>query len=371
VIPLAQINGRAWFSSGTPFCNFAISQLGVCGSTLGSCGSLLCCMAASATEVYRLTAAELREHCIGLGLDCGGPVRSLRRRLADHINDAKMNEGQEKPNVQASVPADLVSNGAGSGPPIEVNVAHDGGGNGQMAVLVGLLRSIPTLCSEEPIEIMRFVRLDEVYDLKLVIDSEFVIRIMPLVRGSLLRFFGNCLRERCSWAESKSRLLDEYFPYFVRERLIRDLIIFNFEGEGQTLREYIGQIFQVAKFLQYEATEEQLVDQVVMNLHPRVLSQAALIDRPRSLQELYGVVTVIEEKCAVANERRVWQDRQGDGSIELGLGKASRESVRKIEAPARAPVKCWGCGRLGHTKSNCQRKSAPVRNGQQNLGPTV
>jgi len=168
-----------------------------------------------------------------------------------------------------------VSNAAGSAPPIEVNATHGGGVNGQAVVLVELLRSIPQLCSGEPTEIMRlFVRLDEVNDLKLVMDSEFVIRIMPLVRGSLLRFFGICLRKRCSWAEIKSRLLDEYFPFFVRERLIRDLIIFNFQGEGQSLREYIGQVFQVAKFLQYDATEQQLVDRVVMNLHPRLLAQA-------------------------------------------------------------------------------------------------
>ena len=315
-------------------------------------------MDVSAKHIYRLTAAELREQCIGRGLDCGGPVRSLRRRLVDHIRNANMDEAQDKQNVQAGVLAELVSNGAGPGPAIEGHVTHGGDVNGQAAVLVELLRSIPPLCSDEPTEIMRlFVRLDEVYDLKLVMDSEFVIRIMPLVRGSLLRFFGICLRERCSWAESKSRLLDEYFPYFVRERLIRDLIIFNFQGEGQNLREYIGQVWQVAKFLEYDATEQQLVDRVVMNLHPHLLTQAALLGRPRSLQELYGIVTIIEEKCAVTNERqRVKSDRRCEGSIELGPGNASREPVRKMEAPVRVPVKCWCCGRLGHVKRNCYRK---------------
>ena len=172
-------------------------------------------------------------------------------------------------------------------------------------------------------------------------------------------------------AESKSRLLGEYFPYFVRERLIRDLI-FNFQGEEETLCEYIGQVFLVANFLQYEATEEQLVDRVVMNLHPRVLSQAAVLDRPRSLQELYGVVTVIEEKCAVANEgRRVRQDRRGEGSNELGPGKTSRESVRKKKAPARAPVKCWGCGRPGHIKKNCYGKLESEGIGRRDSGLKV
>jgi len=59
---------------------------------------------------------------------------------------------------------------------------------------------------------------------------------MPLVCDRLLTFLGDCLHESCSWAGCKSRLIDEYFSHFVRERLIRDLIVFNLQ-EGQTLRE--------------------------------------------------------------------------------------------------------------------------------------
>jgi len=135
--------------------------------------------------------------------------------------------------------------------------------------------------------------------LGLVEDTVFITRIMPLVSVEVL---GNCLREEGSWANCKSQLLDEYFLYFTRERLIRDLVVFNFQGEGQPLRTYIEQIFQVADFLQYEATEQQLVDRVVMNFHPWVLSQAALLGRPQSLKALYCIVAVIEEKCLVARE---------------------------------------------------------------------
>ena len=79
---------------------------------------------------------------------------------------------------------------------------------------------------------------------------------------------GARLRERGSWAGCKYELLDEYFNHFVRKRL-RDLIVFNFHGEGQSMRVYIDEVLQAAEFLQYEATEPQLVDRVVMNLHPQ------------------------------------------------------------------------------------------------------
>jgi len=147
-----------------------------------------------------------------------------------------------------------------------------------------------------------FVRLGEIYDLKIVDDRVFMLRIMLLLTGSLMKFLGDCLQEGDSWAECKSRLLENYFPGFVKERLIRDLIVFNLHREGQQVRAYVDQIFQAAEFLCYEVTEQQLVDQVVMNLHPWVLGQATLLDRPRSLNELRSLLVVIDERCAVARE---------------------------------------------------------------------
>ena len=108
----------------------------------------------------------------------------------DHINSAKMDGERDQPVVQTSVP----TNGAGSVPQIEVYTAHGGDGDGQTVVLVELLRQVSTLRSEETEQIMRFfVRLGEICDLGLVVDREFITRIMPLVSGSLLKVLGDCL----------------------------------------------------------------------------------------------------------------------------------------------------------------------------------
>ena len=76
----------------------------------------------------------------------------------------------------------------------------------------------------------------------------------------MLKFLGGCLRQGLNWAECKFQLLDEYFLYFVRKRLIRDLIVFGFHAVGQPVRDYVEQLFQAPNFLQYEATEQQLDD---------------------------------------------------------------------------------------------------------------
>ena len=64
--------------------------------------------------------------------------------------------------------------------------------------------------------------------------------------------------------------------------------LFYFHKERQPLRQYIEGVFRTAKFLNYQETEEQLVDRVVMNLHPSTSVHTALLDRPRSLKDLYS-----------------------------------------------------------------------------------
>ena len=146
-------------------------------------------MAFSASDVYHLTADKLRQVCSDQGLDSGGPVRSLRQRLADHIEQHDADGDEDV--TQASVPTDLVHNVMEPVPHKSGDSSHDGGGDSQTQVLVELLRQVSPLSSEQPEAILHlFVRLEEVHDLGLVNDRVFVTRILPLVSGSLLTFFG-------------------------------------------------------------------------------------------------------------------------------------------------------------------------------------
>ena len=91
-----------------------------------------------------------------------------------------------------------------------------------------------------------FIRLEEIKTLGLVDGLVFMTRVLPLVPVRLLQLLGVCLRDGSSWAQCKSQLLEEYFPYILRERLVRDLIVFNFHERGQSLRMYIEQVFRAA-----------------------------------------------------------------------------------------------------------------------------
>jgi len=223
-------------------------------------------------------------------------------------------------------------------------------------VFVELMRKVPPLTSEEPEAILRFVAfLDDVYMLKLCDDRSFVT-----VPGVILRFFGDYLKNDRDWEQCKRALLREFFPHFIRERLIRDLITFNFHKETTPVREYIDQVFSAARMLRYEAQEQDLVDRIIMNLHPAVLAQSAFVDRPHSRKELYDVVGIIEEKIAVDRERQRHRTAlRGTGQEE----PQGRGVDRSDSYPSRS-IKCWRCGHLGHIERYCHRRTSQPGNRQ-------
>jgi hypothetical protein len=96
-----------------------------------------------------------------------------------------------------------------------------------------------------------------------------------------------------------------------------------------------------------------------MNFHPQVLSQAALLDRPRTRKELDCVVATIEEKGSIVRERRrVGQDHLSVSGMGVGPREMSRVVLRKTERSVGRPAKCWGCGHPGHLRRSCPGKVA-------------
>jgi len=207
----------------------------------------------------------------------------LRQRLVRHLNAATMASKEDEVNIKASVSTNLSGETIQVGPQNNDDNSHAGACAGSNSVFVELMRQVPRLSAEEPEAILRFIiRFDEIYALGLSDDRSFVVRILPLVSGTVLGFFGDCLRNGRTWEQCKSELLREFFPHFVRERMIQDLITFNFHEEGQSVREYIDRVFAAARILAYDVDEQQLVDRIVMSLHPHVLAQAAFLERPHS-----------------------------------------------------------------------------------------
>jgi hypothetical protein len=154
------------------------------------------------------------------------------------------------------------------------------------------------------------------------------------------------------------------FSPFLSSKMVRDLITFNFRQEGQSTPEYIEQVFTAAEFLKYDADEQQLVDLIIMNLHPSVLAQEAFFERPRSRKDLYSVVGLIEEKFSVLKER---QRTQSGDAISRGSELRNQAQSRNIPANSR-PRGCCICGGFGHTRRNCRQRNPKSGNVQMPAG---
>lgn len=119
------------------------------------------------------------------------------------------------------------------------------------------------------------------------------------------------------------------------------MILFNSQKEGQSLRKDIDQVFRAAYFLEYNTSEQQLVERIVMNFLPNISTQAAFLDKPSSLKQLYQVSGLIEEKIAVSKQSQLWKGH-GCLLVEVGLDPVMRQVHTRYRegASVSAPPKC-------------------------------
>ena len=85
-------------------------------------------------------------------------------------------------------------------------------------------------------------------------------------------------------------------------------------------------MIDASEFLQYNASEADIVERILMNLDPDILAQAALLPRPNSFQELRNTVGLIEERMAVLKERERPEVRVTGAQ---GIDRFSRGSDRR------------------------------------------
>jgi hypothetical protein len=71
-------------------------------------------------------------------------------------------------------------------------------------------------------------------------------RVLPLLTGDMLALLGQYLRQQKAWEQCKNLVRERIFPHFVRERLIRDLVVCRFQGERDPIREYVDRVFAIA-----------------------------------------------------------------------------------------------------------------------------
>jgi len=160
--------------------------------------------------------------------------------------------------------------------------------------------------------------------------------------------WGKCISHGDSWEQYKALGLKEYFPLFVRKKVIRELLVFYFQERVSTLRKFINEEVDAAEFLQFRASEEELLDSILTDLHPQILAQAAFLPRPRAYIELKDMVGLEEERLPVLTERQSL-DTGSSSSQMVEKGKLSDKKAGGAAGVGKQSSKneptCWRCGK--------------------------
>jgi hypothetical protein len=152
------------------------------------------------------------------------------------------------------------------------------------------------------------------------------------------------------------------------------LLVFNFHEKTRPIRQFIQEVEEAAEILQYNASEADVVDRILMNLHPEILAQSALLPHPTSYRELRSLVGLVEERMVVLaewkrsgvvtsnhSEQRGGRDPEQRVSRERDQVRPSMKPSGEVGRKSRVPnsnATCWKCCKPGHLQRDC-RKGPP------------
>jgi hypothetical protein len=140
-------------------------------------------------------------------------------------------------------------------------------------------------------------------------------------------------------------------------------VVFNFHDKTRPLRQFIAEVAEAAEFLHYAASEAEVVERILMNLHPELLAQCALLPRPTSYRDLRNLVGLIEERMAVLGEcKRPTIVTSGNSGLNNSWAERKEKSKGKpndvVRKSPNNDAKCWKCGGRGHMQRDCRSRNA-------------
>jgi hypothetical protein len=136
-----------------------------------------------------------------------------------------------------------------------------------------LIAVIPVLSGTDPEEILKsLIRAKEVFDLKLISDSEFMALLISRTSGRITQILEAHLGTTQSWGMVQSKIISTFLPPCVKESFVASYVLERFQSSGEDLNSYVMSVVAAADILGFSGLESQLVQRMVQNLHPRVTS---------------------------------------------------------------------------------------------------
>jgi hypothetical protein len=241
--------------------------------------------------------------------------------------------------MSASQGRDLVTNRGNSWEKVKVKLASD------------LIAGIPALSSTDPEQILKFL-----IQANNVSDSEFVAMLVGRTSGRIMQILGVHVGSSRDWAVVQSEIVSTFLPPRVKERLLMSYVLDRFQGIDEDLNEYIVSVMAAAAILGFTSTEQQLVQCMLQNFHPKVRPYLLFAAKSQSVSDLFTLATQVAESVAVEDQR---EKLIPPVNTQDGLRPLASAVIRDRPGSPKADVKwrCTKCGVIGYRQHDCSFRS--------------
>jgi hypothetical protein len=306
--------------------------------------------------IYELSKQQLEELAGQLGLPTDGALDDLRKRVRDKWK-----------NIQPHLPPPGAAKSLQTMKPVQSGLDPAGYQGTPLSkvkvkLVSDLILGIPPLSSTDPEDILRFlIRVNQVVELKLLPDSEFMALLISRTSGRVMQILGAHVGTTDGWDRVQSEIISTFLPPRVKEQFLASYVLDRFQAPTEDLTAYVMSVVGAASIYVFAGTEAQLVQRMVQNLHPRVKSHCMFESRPESVRDLYSLATPVAEAVAVEEQRK-------RGTIPVPQGGALRQRANSplqgevLPAKPDSRGKCWACGQAGHFQRDCSSKTRPSSN---------
>jgi hypothetical protein len=285
-----------------------------------------------------------------------GTLDDLRKRLKDRwtiIEPYLPPRGAAKSNLNVTPGQSVVNSEAYLTTPlgkIKTKLASD------------LILTIPFLSCTDPELVLKFlIRANQIAELKLLPDSEFMALLMSRTSGRVTLFLSTHVGTSDDWGMVQAEIVSMFLLPRVKEKLLASYVLDRFQKQGEELAAYVTSVVEAAKILGFPGTEEHLVHRMLQNMHPGVRTHLIFEGKPKLVADLFSFATTVTEAVAVEEQRRrlaALGPRVDAPQTEAACSVVAATCPPRADSRAR----CWACGEVGHLQRGCRLKRRPPGN---------
>jgi hypothetical protein len=141
-------------------------------------------------------------------------------------------------------------------------INHDSSylGKVKSKLVSGLIMNVPLLMDTDPENVVKIlIRVSEVYELKLVSDSEFMSLLVCGTSGRVTQILGAHLGTAQNLAGVRSLIISTFLPPRVKEKYLGSYVLERFQSSLEDMNSHIMSVVGAADIFGFVGSESQLV----------------------------------------------------------------------------------------------------------------